>query len=126
MYDGGRLRHLERGREDVDVEISRMNNRESNDHLLGQITLLVIVMLIGSTMLIIALLLWLAEVMGSLTGALVAIGAGCTLISMMLYFGAVRPQVKAIREELSSLYEVARVARSGYQWVSQFIIGILK
>lgn len=103
-----------------------MNNIESNDHLLGSITILLILMLIGSTMLIIALLLWLAEVLGSLMGALLTIGAVCAFISLMLYFGSVRAQIKAIRVEIRSLYEIAKFARSSYHWVAQFIMGLLK
>ncbi len=56
---------------------------ESNNHLLGSFALFIVLMLIASTMLFIALLLWLAHLVGSLIWALIIVGCGAGIVATL-------------------------------------------
>lgn len=98
-----------------------MEYNRSNDHLLGSITIFLIFALIASTTLLIALSLWLAEILGSLISAMVVIGLCATLLTLIIYFTTLRPAVCRLRHEMAMIYEVTRVVNSGYHYIAKFI-----
>ncbi len=103
-----------------------MNHNNSSDHLLGGITIFLIFALIASTTLLIALSLWLAEVLGSLIGAMVVIGLSATVIALVVYFTTLRPAVCRMREMIAMIYEVTSVIHSGYQWMVKMMGSFFK
>lgn len=72
-------------------------------------------------MLLIALLLWFAQLIGSLIGALLIIGGSAAIVSLIIYNNSVRPGMQRLRDELSTIYEVANFARTGYRWVVECV-----
>lgn len=98
----------------------------SNDHIIGSVTIFATLALIASTMLLIAVLLWLAQAIGSLIGALVIIGGISALISLLLYIFSVRPALQRMRQEMAVIYEVAMVMNRGYSWVVQQITQFMR
>ncbi len=98
-----------------------MNHNNSNDHLLGSITIFLIFALIASTTLLIAISLWLAELMDSLIGAMVVIGFVSTLTAVIVYFTTLRPAVSRLRDKVAMIYEVTSVIHTVYQWVAKVV-----
>lgn len=70
-------------------------------------------------MLLTALVVWLAEVTGSLIAAALILSALFALASAAIYVLSIREAVERIRTRAETVYEVARAARSGYDWVMQ-------
>ncbi len=81
----------------------------SHEHLLGGVIILTALIIISSVVWLIALLLWLAQFLGSTIAALVIVGGVSMLLALMLYLCSVRPQMKRVRHELATIYEVAEL-----------------
>lgn len=94
-----------------------MQNNNRSQHLFGVAAIFIATTLIALSMLLIALLLYVAELTGSLISALLILGFVSAAIASILYFSTLRPQISAIREEISTIYEMANLARTGYDWV---------
>lgn len=103
-----------------------MMDHNRGEHIFGTSALFITMTLVASTMLLSALLIYIAEVIGSLIGALLILGAVAAIIAIMLYVCWLRPHFIAIREEVTSIYEMAHLARCGYDWVIKRIELFLK
>lgn len=68
-------------------------------------------------MLLTALVVWLSEVMGSFIAATLILSGLFAAASAGIYLLAIREAVERIRSRAETVYEVARAARSGYEWV---------
>lgn len=68
-------------------------------------------------MLLTALVVWLSEVTGSFIAATLILSGLFTVASAGIYLLAIREAVERIRTRAETVYEVARAARSGYEWV---------
>lgn len=68
-------------------------------------------------MLLTALLLWLAEIVGSVALACIMVGGLFALVALIIYFASVRRTFARFREHLDTVYEVSRLAKSGYEWI---------
>ncbi|MFI3289174.1 MAG: hypothetical protein SNH55_01420 [Rikenellaceae bacterium] len=102
-----------------------MNNNRGQ-HIFGVAAIFISTTLIAVTMLLFALLLYLAELIGSLIGALLILGLVAAVVAIILYLGSLRPQISAIRDEISTIYEMAYVARCGYDWIRRNVELFLK
>ncbi|MFI3247639.1 MAG: hypothetical protein R3Y39_00725 [Rikenellaceae bacterium] len=103
-----------------------MMERNRERHIFGVAAIFIATTLIALTMLLFALLLYLAELIGSLIGALLIIGSIAAIIAFTLYFCAVGPQLSAIRNEVSAIYEMVNLARYGYDWVKNRVENFFK
>ncbi|MFI3306128.1 MAG: hypothetical protein R3Y68_06415 [Rikenellaceae bacterium] len=97
-----------------------MESRLSS-HLLGNLTIFVTLLLLSSTLLLIAIILWLAHLLGSLIGAMLIVGGATGVVAIILYCSKVRPEMKQLREEMSTIYEVASIVRSAYRWMASIL-----
>lgn len=68
-------------------------------------------------MLLTALVVWLSEVMGSFIAATLILSGLFAAASAGIYLLAIREAVERIRSRAETVYEVARTARNGYEWV---------
>lgn len=79
-------------------------------------------------MLLTALVVWLSQVMGSFIAATLILSGFFALASAGIYLFSIREAVERIRSRAETVYEVARAARSGYEWVMRrvtFVTGLL-
>lgn len=97
-----------------------------NRHLLGSITIFIVLAFIASTTLFIALILWLAELVGSLIVAMTLVGCFTLLLSLFVYFVSVRPSVKLIEQQVQKIYEVSEALHQGYLWVVKMVGAMLR
>lgn len=68
-------------------------------------------------MLLTALVVWLSEVTGSFIAATLILSGLFAAASAGIYLLSIREAVERIRTRAETVYEVARAARSGYEWV---------
>ena len=82
---------------------------------------------IALLLLLTALVVWLSQVTGSFIVATLILGGAFALLAAGLYLLSIREAVELIRARAETVYEVARLARTGYEWVSEkisMLIGI--
>ena len=68
-------------------------------------------------LLLTALLVWLTQAVGSLIAATLIVGGFFALLAAVVYRTAIRETLDRLRAQAETVYEVARAARSGYEWV---------
>lgn len=74
--------------------------------------------LIAIYLLLTALVVWLADVTGSLIASTLIVGGFFAVIAAVIYLLSIREAVKHIREQIETVYEVAHAAKEAYQWLS--------
>lgn len=74
---------------------------------------------IAILLLVTALLVWLSEAMGSFVAAALVLGASSAVLAGVIYVFSLRDALERIRTELETVYEVARMAKEGYDWVTE-------
>ena len=83
--------------------------------------------LLALLLLLTALVVWLSQVTGSFIVATLILGGAFALLAAGLYLLTIREAVEQIRARAETVYEVARLARTGYEWLSEkisMLIGI--
>lgn len=72
---------------------------------------------IAILLLLTALVVWLSEVTGSFIIAALILAGLFVLLAAGLYLLTIREAVEQLRTRAETVYEVARAARSGYEWI---------
>ncbi len=89
---------------------------------LSAVVLFVATALISSVLLIAALVLFLGEVIGSHLLAMVLVGGVCGVVSWLIYNSSLKPLVRGVEEQITTIYEVAYGARRAYEWTVEYIM----
>lgn len=69
-------------------------------------------------LLLAALVVWLSQLTGSFIAAALILGGLFAVVAMLIYLLVIREAVECIRLRAETVYEVARIARSGYEWIT--------
>lgn len=80
---------------------------------------------IALLLLLTALVVWLSQVTGSFIVATLILGGTFALLAAGLYLLSIREAVEQIRARAETVYEVARLARTGYEWVSDKVATLI-
>lgn len=83
----------------------------------GPLVFFALTAVIAAGMLLTALLLWLAEIVGSTVLACIIVGGVFAIVAIIIYFASVRATIERFRENLDTVYEVSHLAKSGYEWI---------
>lgn len=73
---------------------------------------------IALLLLLTALVVWLSELTGSFIASALILGGFFAVVATLIYLLSIREAVERIRTRAETVYEVARIARSGYEWVT--------
>ena len=95
-----------------------MNENQPRRHLITPIVVFGITALIAVVMLLWALVIWLAQLTGSMIWATLILGGVFALIALIVYLVSVRPAVQYISDQLDNIAEMAQIVRSGYNWIT--------
>lgn len=76
---------------------------------------------IATLLLVTALVLWLAESIGSLLSALCIVGGSAAIIALILYITALRPRIEAIQYRVESLSNIGDAMRQGFDLIATII-----
>lgn len=77
-------------------------------------------------LLITTLVIWLSSLTGSMIAATLIVSGICFVLALMIYLLALRAPLERIQDQIDTIYEVARAARQGYEWVSDRVSMLLK
>ncbi len=72
---------------------------------------------IAILMLLLAAFVWLSAWTGSFIVSALILGVFFAVLAIVIYLSAIRDALERIRIQAETIYEVARLAQSGYQWV---------
>ena len=84
--------------------------------------IVVLAALAAALLLVVALLVWLAELMGSILYPALLLSLFFALLAFIIYKVSLRGAISEIRERLDIIYEVAKVIREGVAWVKRLIM----
>lgn len=90
-----------------------------SNHLIPGVLVFAMLALVTVMLLATALAVWLAELTGSLKFAALIVGGVCALAALAVYITAIRKPLEELREQAETIYEVARTAKKGYEWVTR-------
>ena len=88
-----------------------MNENQPRRHLITPIVVFGITALIAVVMLLWALVIWLAQLTGSMIWATLILGGVFALIALIVYLVSVRPAVQYISDQLDNIAEMAQIVR---------------
>lgn len=73
------------------------------------------------TLLMVAAVIWLSELLGSTIWACLAAGGAAALLSLVIYLCSVRRTIRTLHEYMDTVYETSSMAKSGYEKVKEWI-----
>ncbi len=91
--------------------------RPSRGHLIAPFLFFGITAAIAILMLLLAAFIWLSALTGSFVVSALILGVFFAVISIVVYLSAIRDAMKRIRMQAATVYEVARLVLSGYEWI---------
>lgn len=80
---------------------------------------------LATIMLIVTVVIWLAEMIGSVQWATLIVGGFFFFVAWLIYVLAVRPALDYIRGRLDTIYDVAYAVQNGYKTAFEFLRGFL-
>ncbi|HBX90074.1 hypothetical protein [Alistipes sp.] len=87
----------------------------------GFITTALLAVMLGLT----AAVAWLTQLTGSLVAASLVIGGFFAVIAAIIYRLSIRDAVEQLRTQVETVYDVARAAKSGYEWIAERVLLML-
>lgn len=90
---------------------------------------LIFFILIAATcvvLLITTLVIWLSALTGSMIAATLIVSGICLALALAIYLLALRGPFERIKNQIDTIYEVARLAHQGYEWISERVSMLLK
>ncbi|HJC26444.1 hypothetical protein [uncultured Alistipes sp.] len=103
-----------------------MNDRSASGHLVAALLLFAISVLAAMLMVLTALVVWLSSLTGSFVLSAVIIGAFFALVALAIYRFSICEELRRIRTQIETVYEVAYAARSGYEWLVAKVVRLLR
>ncbi|MBQ8552733.1 MAG: hypothetical protein IJ976_01185 [Alistipes sp.] len=80
---------------------------------------------LAALMLIVTVVIWLAEAIGSARWATLIVGSFFLFVAWLIYMLAVRPALDYIRNRLDTIYDVAYAVQNGYKRAFDFLLRFL-
>ena len=74
---------------------------------------------------VVALVVWLAEMMGSILYPCLIVGAFMALVALLLYKITLRDALREIDERFGAIYELTRIVREGVDWIVGLLFPII-
>lgn len=99
------------------MSTSSNNENESRLHVVSAFVVFGISIGIAVIMLLAALVVWLARLLGATELALIMVGAFFGLLALTLYMTVMRSVVAQVRDRVDTIYEVSRRTKEIYEWL---------
>lgn len=93
--------------------------------MLTSIVIFIITAMAAIVLFVAALVMWLAELLGSGALSAVIVGALFALIAWIVYTVSVRRSIEYINDRMETVYEVAYSVRNGYKTLMKLLRSLL-
>ena len=94
------------------------NRKTSGGSFVAALVFFVMTASIAIFLLLTALVVWLSEVTGSFILSSLIVGGFFAVLAAVIYLLAIREGVERIRDQVETVYDVARAAKEGYEWLT--------
>ena len=91
------------------------DNRAQIKVLLAPLIYFVLTAVVAMIMLVVALMMWLSEMIGSVSIASLIVGGLFAFVAWLIYVLSVKRSIDYIRDRLDTIYDVAFAVRNGYK-----------
>ena len=103
-----------------------MENKPSGGRFIASLLFFAMTAAIAVLLLLTALVVWLSSVTGSFIVSALILGGLFALLAFVIYLLAIRDAVDHIRSQAETVYEVARAAQIGYEWLTEKVTLFLR
>ena len=103
-----------------------MENKPSGGRFIASLLFFAMTAAIAVLLLLTALVVWLSSVTGSFIVSALILGGLFALLAFVIYLLAIRDAVDHIRSQAETVYEVARAAQTGYEWLTEQVTLFLR
>ena len=103
-----------------------MENKPSGGRFIASLLFFAMTAAIAVLLLLTALVVWLSSVTGSFIVSALILGGLFALLAFVIYLLAIRDAVDHIRSQAETVYEVARAAQTGYEWLTEKVTLFLR
>ena len=103
-----------------------MENKPSGGRFIASLLFFAMTAAIAVLLLLTALVVWLSSVTGSFIVSALILGGLFALLAFVIYLLAIRDAVDHIRSQAETVYEVARAAQTGYEWLTEKVTLVLR
>ena len=103
-----------------------MENKPSGGRFIASLLFFAMTAAIAVLLLLTALVVWLSSVTGSFIVSALILGGLFALLAFVIYLLAIRDAVDHIRSQAETVYEVARAAQTGYDWLTETVTLFLR
>ncbi len=94
------------------------DNRSGGGRFVVSLIFFLLSAVMAILLLVTATIVWLSALIGSFTLSALIVGICFVILTMLIYMLSIRRYVEEIRAEVETIYDVARLAQQGYEWVS--------
>ena len=94
------------------------NRKTSGGSFVAALVFFVMTASIAIFLLLTALVVWLSEVTGCFILSSLIVGGFFAVLAAVIYLLAIREGVEHIRDQVETVYDVARAAKEGYEWLT--------
>ena len=91
----------------------------SGGHFIASLLLFIVTAGIALFLLIVSAAIWLAVVLDSYIYSTLILGGFFAAVATAIYFLFMRKSLVRVREQVETIYEVARMAKSVYEWIAE-------
>lgn len=89
--------------------------------LVISLALLVLTSVTAFVLILAAFIHWLTELTGSFIASSLIVGGFFAILAIVVYWLSLRSSIERIRNQFETVYEVARIVKTGYDWVNDKI-----
>ena len=100
------------------------NRKTSGGSFVAALVFFVMTASIAIFLLLTALVVWLSEVTGSFILSSLIVGGFFAVLAAVIYLLAIREGVERIRDQVETVYDVARAAKEGYEWLDRQVFTV--
>lgn len=94
--------------------------RKNHSHFAALIIVL-LAALVAALLFVVAFVLWLASLMGTLLYPCLIVGLFMTVIAVALYKISLRDYMREFHERVGLIYDVMKMVREGVEWVRKLL-----
>ena len=102
------------------------NRKTSGGSFVAALVFFVMTASIAIFLLLTALVVWLSEVTGSFILSSLIVGGFFAVLAAVIYLLAIREGVERIRDQVETVYDVARAAKEWYEWLTDKFLLFMK
>lgn len=101
------------------------NRAPSSGNFVASFIFFALTAIIAIMLIITAVVIWLSELTGSFILSALIVGGFFAVIALVVYLATIRDAVARMQEQIDTIYDVARTAKAGYEWVAGKLFALL-